>query len=227
MLFRSQRNSQVEPTKAVDIYAIGQILYWMVFGYVHKGTHRKKITEKYAGHRMEILDNIIDKCICNDPKDRYQSIEEIYIDIEKANIISDKLDTSKQNNIKKQKLDVKEVKERLVDIMNHIAFVTNHGEFGEEYLSRAFKTYNEFNKKSVLEFIENIPEKEKNLLFYDEVYFSDFCDGFFDGQYRLKKEYFINLYDLYSQIKENEEMLAAFLTYIIKTFNDNCFELPF
>ena len=77
------------------------------------------------------------------------------------------------------------------------------------------------------EFIKNIPEKAKNLLFYDEVYFSDFCDGIFDEQQRLKKEHFINLYDLYIQIKDDDEMLSPFLTYIIKTLNDNCYELPF
>ncbi len=220
-----QRNSHSIPTKATDIYAIGQIIYWMVYGYTHKGTHRKPITEKYSGPRMEILDNIIDKCICNDPKDRYQSIEEIYADIEiVTNNSSYALEAS---NNKKQKLDVTEVKERLTDIINNIAFVISYDEFGQEYLYRSFKTYNEFNKGTTLEFIKNIPEKAKNLLFYDEVYFSDFCDGIFDEQQRLKKEHFINLYDLYIQIKDDDEMLSPFLTYIIKTLNDNCYELPF
>lgn len=180
-----QRNSNSEPTNATDIYAIGQIMYWLIYGYTHKGTHRKPITEKYSGSRMDILDNIIDKCICNDPKDRYQSIEEIYKDIKV--ITSHTKHTLKTTTIKKQKLDTTEVKERLTDIINNIAFTINYDEFGNEYLYRSFKTYNEFNKGTILEFIKNIPEKAKNLLFYDEVYFSDFCNGTYDDQNKLKK----------------------------------------
>ena len=120
-----------------------------------------------------------------------------------------------------------EVKERLTDIINNIVFTINYDEFGNEYLHRSFKTYNKFNKETILEFIKNIPEKAKSLLFYDEVYFSDFFDGTFADQRKLKKEYFINLYELYIQIKDDNEMLSPFLTYIIKTLNDNCFELPF
>lgn len=220
-----QRNSNSEPTKATDIYAIGQIIYWLVYNYTHKGTHRKPITEKYSGPRMNILDNIIDKCICNDPRDRYQSIEEIYKDIK--NITNNSKHSLQANTIKKQKLDTVEVKERLTDIINNIVFTINYDEFGNEYLHRSFKTHNKFNKETILEFIKNIPEKAKSLLFYDEVYFSGFFDGTFADQRKLKKEYFINLYELYIQIKDDNEMLSPFLTYIIKTLNDICFELPF
>lgn len=220
-----QRNSQLEPTKATDIYAIGQLMYWMVYGYTHKGTHRKLITEKYPGNRMEILDNIIDKCLCNEPKERYQSIEEIYLDINNVT----KNSSLAINNVamQNQNLDMTEVKERLTDIMNNIAFVTTCDEYGEEYLKKSFKTYSEFNINSIIEFIKNIPQKEKSLLFYDEVLFSDFCDGTYFEQQRLKKEPFINLYNLYNQIKDNNDILSPFLKYIIKTLNNNCLDLPF
>ena len=52
-----QSNDKKELTKAADIYSLGQIMYWLVHGEVCKGTRRAKITDKYAGPRMELLDN--------------------------------------------------------------------------------------------------------------------------------------------------------------------------
>ena len=115
-----------------------------------------------------------------------QSIEEIYKDIK--NITNNSKHPLQANTIKKQKLDTVEVKERLTDIINNIVFTINYDEFGNEYLHRSFKTHNKFNKETILEFIKNIPEKAKSLLFYDEVYFSDFFDGTFADQRKLKKE---------------------------------------
>lgn len=72
-----QRNAKYIPNATTDIYAFGQIIQWLVFGETHKGTNRKKLMKKYNTKKMKQLDKIVDKCLSNDPKDRYQSFEEI------------------------------------------------------------------------------------------------------------------------------------------------------
>lgn len=72
-----QRNAKYIPNATTDIYAFGQIIQWLVFGETHKGTNRKKLMRKYNTKKMKQLDKIVDKCLSNDPNDRYQSFEEI------------------------------------------------------------------------------------------------------------------------------------------------------
>ncbi len=67
-----------KPEPSMDIYALGQICQWFVFGRTHKGTNRKRFTEFYDEEEIEVLDIIINKCICNDASGRYQSIDEIW-----------------------------------------------------------------------------------------------------------------------------------------------------
>lgn len=63
------------PKTTMDIYALGQLCQWYATGSVHKGTNRESIT-KYIPE-SEVLDQVIDKCIANNPNDRFQDIEEI------------------------------------------------------------------------------------------------------------------------------------------------------
>lgn len=72
-----QRNSKYIPSATTDIYAFGQIIQWLAFGETHKGTNRKKLIKKYNTKKIKLVDKIVDKCLSNDPKDRYQSFEEI------------------------------------------------------------------------------------------------------------------------------------------------------
>lgn len=72
-----QRNAKYIPNATTDIYAFGQIIQWLVFGETHKGTNRKKLIKKYNTKKIKQLDKVVDKCLSNDPKDRYQSFEEI------------------------------------------------------------------------------------------------------------------------------------------------------
>ena len=78
-----QRNSETIPNATMDIYAIGQITQWLVFGKTTKGTHRKRLYEKFNTPRMHFLDDIVDKCLNDDPQERFQSVEEIFNEIEK------------------------------------------------------------------------------------------------------------------------------------------------
>ncbi|HBJ1651472.1 protein kinase domain-containing protein [Clostridium botulinum] len=76
-----QTNGRAEAKASMDIYALGQLCQWFVFNETHKGTKRKYFTEVLENtDRIEILDNIINKCLANNANERYQSIEEIIED---------------------------------------------------------------------------------------------------------------------------------------------------
>ncbi|WP_233886137.1 protein kinase domain-containing protein [Tenacibaculum piscium] len=70
-----QENSEVSPDLTMDIYAIGQILQWYAVGETHRGTGRKKISLDIDDNI--VYDRIIDKCLSNNPKNRFQQISEI------------------------------------------------------------------------------------------------------------------------------------------------------
>jgi serine/threonine protein kinase len=70
-----QENSEVDPHLTMDIYAIGQILQWYAVGETHRGTGRKKIPSEIDNNI--VYDKIIDKCLSNNPSNRFQQISEI------------------------------------------------------------------------------------------------------------------------------------------------------
>lgn len=72
-----QINNQYAVTQAADIYSMAQILYWFVFGTVNRGTGAEYISQKYDWDDAYIYDNIISKCLRNNPTERFQSIDEI------------------------------------------------------------------------------------------------------------------------------------------------------
>ena len=82
-----QAEKDTVPHPTTDIYALGQILQWYITGKTHNGTGRKKVSTILDGNYASYLDIIIDKCIRQEPKERYQNINEIYNDLEKYGII--------------------------------------------------------------------------------------------------------------------------------------------
>ncbi len=70
-----EQASGAKPHKTMDIYALGQICQWYATNNIHKGTSRDHIFDYIKG--TELIDEIIDKCLSNNPKDRFQNIEEI------------------------------------------------------------------------------------------------------------------------------------------------------
>lgn len=72
-----QINNKYEVTKATDIYSMAQIMYWFIFGIVNRGTGAECILEKYSWNNASIYDNIINRCLRNNPSERFQSIDEI------------------------------------------------------------------------------------------------------------------------------------------------------
>ena len=66
-----------EVTQTADIYSMAQIMYWFIFENVSRGTGGEKIAKKYNWKDANVYDMIIDKCLRNNPTERFQSVEEI------------------------------------------------------------------------------------------------------------------------------------------------------
>ncbi len=70
-----QETSGIDAHPTMDIYAIGQIMHWLIFSETHRGTNRKQISSVFPD--LEKYDYIIERCLSNDCQNRYQSINEI------------------------------------------------------------------------------------------------------------------------------------------------------
>lgn len=225
-----QRNSELQPKETMDIYAIGQITQWLVFGKTTKGTHRKKLFEKHNTPRMFFLDGIVDKCLNDDPNKRFQNIEEIFSEIEKYNI--DKKQPKKDNaNIytdkDKMNIDVEELKRALQDVMDKIC----RYQFGEynENTKRTFQLYSEMPNMAVKKFLEEIPINLKKLEFFDEVVASKFIlDYTIIDIVEVDKKFYELLSEIYIKMERyNPELEEAFIEYVKTRLNENLEELPF
>lgn len=225
-----QRNSKIKPEKTMDIYAIGQIIQWLVFGVTTKGTHRKNIYKKYNTPRMHFLDNIVDKCLNDDPKERYQSINDILNEISQYN--EDKKEIKNETAPMKitsnaEKNANQELKEALKDIMDKICF-SYYGEYDEE-TEKNFCLHAPLSDEFVIEFLERIPYNIDKLEFFDKVGFSKFINEYEASDIaQVEKTNFIRLSQLYQKIKKNEDykLQQAFIEYVKTRLNEN-FELPF
>lgn len=225
-----QRNSKEKPEKTMDIYAIGQIIQWLVFGTTTKGTHRKNLYRKFDTPRMHFLDDIVDKCLNDDPKERYQSIDDILNEIAKYNEDKKEIkDEKKSINIisTDEKNSTKELKEALKDIMDRICF-TYYGEYNEE-MEKNFCLHAPMTDEFVIDFLERIPFNIDKLEFFDNVGFSKFVNEYEASDYiQIEKENFTRLNQLYKKIKDEKKykLQQAFIEYVKTRLNEN-FELPF
>jgi serine/threonine protein kinase len=81
-----QSDPGVEPKPTMDIYALGQLLQWYVTGAPHRGTARNRLTNYFTESRN--LDIVVERCLVNDPKNRYQQISEIRAHLEQLKEVS-------------------------------------------------------------------------------------------------------------------------------------------
>lgn len=70
-----QLDSGVTAHATMDIYALGQVLYYFVYGEAIHGTSHTNLSEKFSD--LSIYDAVINKCIAQNPTDRFQSIGEL------------------------------------------------------------------------------------------------------------------------------------------------------
>lgn len=213
-----QRNSKIQPSPTMDIYAIGQIVQWLVFGETHKGTHRKKLIEKFNSKRMQLLDSIVEKCLDNDPNNRYQSIAEIKDEISKYNAQAKRKMIS--NDKTDKYIDIEEIKDKLVDVLDNIC--------GTDEKNKKFESYNKLNDEDVEKFLENLGRNLNKLQFFNEIGITKFIDKNFYDHNLVDKMYYEELNKLYNQIKSNaSELKSSFIEYVKLAINSNVYELPF
>lgn len=212
-----QRNSKKEPKETMDIYAIGQLIQWMVFGETHKGTHRKSLTEKYNTPRMKLLDNIVEKCLDNSPDNRYQNISEIKEEISKYNNNKTKLSISNIKHIDNY-IDIEELKEKLIDVLDNICGVSHN----------KFYMYRELTEDEIISFLENLNTNLKKLQFFEQVPFSKFIEVNTYKSELIDKKFFEELNKLYRDVKiKANEYKPSFIEYVKSAINSNTEELPF
>lgn len=72
-----QEKNSITPKKSMDIYAIGQILQWFITGDTHRGVGRKSVNNYFENAFVHTIDLIIEKCLNNNPDERFQNISEI------------------------------------------------------------------------------------------------------------------------------------------------------
>ena len=94
-----QNKKGAVPHPTMDIYSLGQIMQWYVTGNTHIGSGRKNLNDILKSDFGSSLDFIVEKCIRNNPEERYQNMDEIYQDIEKFNIKLDEAKTLYLNKI--------------------------------------------------------------------------------------------------------------------------------
>lgn len=78
-----QINSKKAVTFATDIYSMAQIIYWLAFGEVHKGTGIKRFKEKFKHNEAIVMSRIVEKCLQNNMEDRFQTIDEIKVEYDR------------------------------------------------------------------------------------------------------------------------------------------------
>ena len=83
-----QSSATYQPAPTTDIYALGLILNEMITGVVPAGDNYKKIAD--IDEAYSFLDKIVSKTICQNPKERYQSIDEILLDYTARKQIAEK-----------------------------------------------------------------------------------------------------------------------------------------
>ena len=167
---------------------------------------------------MQLLDSIVEKCLDNEPTNRYQSIEKIKDEISKYNAKAKRKMTSSDKTDKN--IDADEIKDRLIDVLDNIC--------GTDEKNKKFESYNKLNDEEVEQFLENLGRNLNKLQFFNEIGINKFIDKNFYDHNLVNKMYYEELNKLYNQIKsEAPELKSSFIEYVKVAINSNVYELPF
>ncbi|MBA3827532.1 MAG: protein kinase [Taibaiella sp.] len=72
-----QEDGGIMAHATMDIYAVGQVLQWFATGKTHRGTGRQSISSFFS-EDVSVFDAIINKCLEQNPQNRFQAISEIH-----------------------------------------------------------------------------------------------------------------------------------------------------
>ena len=72
----------------MDIYSLGQIIQWLVTGKTHEGTDRVNLGSVIEGKHMKQIDEIIEKCLNNNPEKRFKTTSEILDIVNKFQVVN-------------------------------------------------------------------------------------------------------------------------------------------
>ncbi|MGX6972727.1 protein kinase domain-containing protein [Vagococcus lutrae] len=144
------------PAPSMDIYALGQVCQWYVFGETHRGTNRKRITDVFESEEAVLIEKVLDKCLSNNHEQRYQSIDEIFDHIdqikEERREVDPFQDMSMFNDV---------IRATCPSVSRGIQFVED-----EKYIKRLVENINKKNFKRKLWFNTGIANSEFSKLKY-------------------------------------------------------------
>ncbi|MBF4990221.1 protein kinase [Methylophilus sp. QUAN] len=73
-----QVNSKDPAIEPNDIYSLGQVMQWYLAGEIVRGLDRKKISNSQSSEKLRWIDSVVNKCLKNNPTERFQSVDQIY-----------------------------------------------------------------------------------------------------------------------------------------------------
>ncbi|ATR79876.1 protein kinase domain-containing protein [Moraxella osloensis] len=74
---KEQLNSKIKPLPNYDIYSFGQVLNWYMLEKAVGGTNRTSFANPNSPKVIKVLDKVVDKCVNDNPAERFQTMEEI------------------------------------------------------------------------------------------------------------------------------------------------------
>ncbi len=89
-----QADSRSEITPAADIYSLGQVMQWYYAGKTIRGLGRRSFATSAPTYHTSIIDTFVSKALQDDPKKRFQSVDEITAFVK--DIVTPKRDIWKQ-----------------------------------------------------------------------------------------------------------------------------------
>lgn len=144
------------PAPSMDIYALGQVCQWYVFGETHRGTNRKQITDVFNSEEAQVIEIVINKCLNNNHEQRYQSIDEILDHIDKIKESKKEVDPFVEINLLNGV-----IRATCPSVSRGLQFVDS-----EKYIKRLVENINRQNFKRRLWFNTGIGNSDFSVLKY-------------------------------------------------------------
>ncbi|MFE4133501.1 serine/threonine protein kinase [Peribacillus sp. YIM B13482] len=151
-----QANKGAVPAPSMDIYALGQVCQWYVFGATHRGTNRSRITDVFTSEEAEVIEIVLNKCLYNNHEQRYQNVNEILEHIDEIKESRRKVDPFEEMYLLN---DV--IRATCPSVYQGVQFVDD-----EKYIKRFVENINKQNFKKKLWFNTGIGNNDFSNLLY-------------------------------------------------------------